>query len=310
STKPVTGIISPIPPLQIPPCLNSSHPTIKFTIDYSSEEIPFLDTLVYIEHNTVKTKLYKKPIDKKQYLHYNSEHPNHMKNSIPYAQALRYKRIISEDTILDKELITLADNFISRGYPQTIVDQQIGKTHPLKRSELIQYKEKSSAEIDFTPFVLTFSNIFNNKGKYNLYEIIRNVWKELTEMVPILKNIKPPKIILKKCNSIGRCVESSKFPPKWWPSQDGLSNNGIICPTPRSIPDMNISSKVKASYICKPCEGNKCQTCEIITHGSTFKSTTYNEIFNIKTNNCNCSTNDIVYLITCKLCNLQYVGES
>ena len=289
--------------------LNSSHPTIKFTIDYSFEEISFLDTLVYIEDNTVKTRLYKKPIDKKQYLHYNSEHPNHMKNSIPYAQALRYRRIISDDTILDKELITLADSFISRGYPPTIVDQQIGKIHSLRRSELIQYKEKNSAEIDFTPYVLTFSNIFNNRGKYNLYEIIRNVWNELTEMVPILRNIKPPKIIFKKCTSIGRCVESSNFPPKWWPSQDGLANNGTIRPTPRSIPDMNIRSKLNASYLCKPCEGNKCQTCEIITNGSTFKSTTYNKLYNIKAN-CNCSTNDIVYLITCKLCSIQYVGES
>ena len=46
----------------------------------------------------------------------------------------------------------------------------------------------------------------------------------------------------------------------------------------------------------------------IITDGTTFKSTTYNKIFNIKTN-CN-STNDLIYLISCKLCSIQYVGES
>ncbi len=289
--------------------LNCSHSTIKFTIDYSYEEIPFLDTLVYVEDNIVKTKLYKKPIDKKQYLHYSSEHPNYMKNSIPYAQALRYRRIISDDTILNKELIKLTDTFVSRSYPPLIIEQQINKIYSLKRSELIQYKEKINSEIDFTPFVLTFANIFTNKGKHNIYEIIRNVWNELTEMVPILGNIKPPKIIFKRCNSIGKCVESSNFPPKWWLSRDSVVNNSIIYPILPSITDGNIISKLNTSYRSKPCEGNKCQTCDIIIDCTTFKSTTYDKIFNIKAN-CNCSTNDIVYLITCRLCNIQYVGES
>ena len=291
--------------------LNSSHSTIKFTIEYSYEKIPFLDTLVYIEDNIVKTKLYKKPIDKKQYLHYNSEHPNYMKNSIPYAQALRYRRIISEDTVLNEELIKLADSFINRGYPTTIIEQQINKIYPLKRSDVIQYKEKNSSEIGFTPFVLTFANIFNNKGKFNIYEIIRNVWNELTEVVPILKNIKPPKIIFKKCTSIGKCVESSNFPPKWWLSRDDQLNDNIIYPTTSSILDGNIRSIMNRPtfYRSKPCEGNKCQSCNIITDCTTFKSTTYNKIFNIKAD-CNCSTNDIIYLITCKRCSLQYVGES
>jgi len=289
--------------------LNSSHSTIKFTIDYSYEEIPFLDTLVYIEDSTIKTKLYKKPIDKKQYLHYNSEHPNFMKNSIPYAQALRYRRIISDDSILNNELIKLADTFIRRGYPPTIIEEQINKIRTLERSELIKYKQRTNTETTFTPFILTFANIFNNNGKYNIYEIIKNVWNEITEMVPILRNILPPKIIFKKCTSIGRCLKSSNFPPKWWLAGDGRVNNGIIYPTPSLVADDSSINKLTATYKCKPCEGNKCLTCDIITDCTIFKSTAYNKTFNIKAN-CNCSTNDIIYLITCQLCNIQYVGES
>ena len=59
--------------------LNASHPTIKFTIEHSETEISFLDTLTYNENNKIKTKLYIKPTNKKQYLSYNSEHPAHEK---------------------------------------------------------------------------------------------------------------------------------------------------------------------------------------------------------------------------------------
>lgn len=289
--------------------LNNSHNTIKFTIDYSHKEIPFLDTLVYIENNTVKTKLYKKPIDKKQYLHYNSEHPNYMKNAIPYAQALRYRRIISEDSMLNNELQNLADTFTARGYPSINVDQQINKVYSLNRLELIEYKEKTNKEINFTPLVLTFANIFNNTGKYNIYEVVKNVWNELTEMVPVLRSIKPPKIIFKKCTSISKCVESSNFPPKWWLARDGSVTKRNNCPTDLSNPDINNIPRLNTIYRCKPCESSKCHTCDIITDSTIFKSTTYNKTFNIKTD-CNCSTNDFIYLITCKFCNIQYVGES
>lgn len=289
--------------------LNNSHSTIKFTMDYSFKEIPFLDTLVYIENDTIKTRLYKKAIDKKQYLHYNSEHPYYIKNSIPYAQALRYRRIIDEDTTLTKELTKLADTFIDRSYPASKVNQQINKVYGLNRSELIQYKPKNNIEFNFTPLILTFANIFNNTGKYNIYDIIRNAWKELTEMVPALSNIKPPKLIFKKCTSIGKQVESSEFPPKWWHVQNGSINN-TQDQTIHEVSHENRNTSTKSTvYRSKPCEKNKCQTCNIITANTSFTSTAYNKTFTIRTD-CDCSTKDLIYLITCKLCNVQYVGES
>ena len=40
--------------------LNDSHATIQFTIEHSKTHISFLDTLVYLEDNKIKTRLYKK----------------------------------------------------------------------------------------------------------------------------------------------------------------------------------------------------------------------------------------------------------
>ena len=82
--------------------LNNFHSTIKFEINYSTVKVNFLDTTVYIEDYLIKTTLYTKPTDKKQYLAYSSNHPRHIMKAIPYSQALRYKRIITDNEILKK----------------------------------------------------------------------------------------------------------------------------------------------------------------------------------------------------------------
>jgi len=94
--------------------LNNYHTSIKFTFGKSKTEIQFLDTLVYIHNNKIKTILYKKPTDNKQYLHFNSEHPSHVEKGIPYAQVLRYRRIIVDDQLFDLELNKLKTSFIAR----------------------------------------------------------------------------------------------------------------------------------------------------------------------------------------------------
>ena len=50
--------------------INNYHPTIKFTEEHSTKEIPFLDTTVFKENGKLKTKVYHKKTDQKQYLHY------------------------------------------------------------------------------------------------------------------------------------------------------------------------------------------------------------------------------------------------
>ena len=82
--------------------LNRHHPTIKFTASWSAEEVTFLDTRVYMRDGLVGTDLHVKPTDTHQYLRMDSCHPHHCKTSIPYSQALRLRRICSEEEHLLK----------------------------------------------------------------------------------------------------------------------------------------------------------------------------------------------------------------
>ena len=83
--------------------INSHHPTIKFTYEYHTKEIPFLDTVVYkTENNKLFTRAYHKPTDNKQYLHFHSAHPRKQKESVPYGLLIRSKSICSEEKYFEK----------------------------------------------------------------------------------------------------------------------------------------------------------------------------------------------------------------
>ena len=96
--------------------MNSTHPTKKFEMSYSVNEIPFLDVLILNRDNTLHTTLYKKPTDAPSLLHSHSFHPPNCKAGIIYSQALRYRCIISNDDTLDFHLQQLSTIFIKRGY--------------------------------------------------------------------------------------------------------------------------------------------------------------------------------------------------
>ena len=58
------------------------------------------------------------------------------------------------------------------------------------------------------------------------------------------------------------------------------------------------------------CNSARCLTCKLhATEQKVFKSTTYERTFTIR-QNLNCKRKNIIYLITCQKCNVQYVGET
>ena len=65
------------------------YPNLSFTYETSKERLNFLDLNVSIRNDAISTDLYITPTDGHQYLHYRSPHPEHIKNSILYSQALR-----------------------------------------------------------------------------------------------------------------------------------------------------------------------------------------------------------------------------
>ena len=75
--------------------LNACHPTMKFTAEWSKEEINFLDVNVRLQNRQLETDLHIKATDTHHFLDSTFCHSYHYKKSIPFSQALRYNRICS-----------------------------------------------------------------------------------------------------------------------------------------------------------------------------------------------------------------------
>ena len=105
--------------------LNSAHETIKFTYKWSKHEIYFLDVKVLNESGMLETDVFIKPKDSHQYLHSSSCHPGACKRSIPFAQAMRLRRICSKSAYFEKRAGELVSFLMESGYRKAYVEGQI-----------------------------------------------------------------------------------------------------------------------------------------------------------------------------------------
>ena len=106
---------------------NNYHHNIKFTYEFSKENILFLDLQVRLSGGQFTTDLHIKSTDKHQYLHYISAHPNHTKRSIVFSRALRVSRICSNKTDFERILDNIESWFQAGGYPKHLVQKEMSK---------------------------------------------------------------------------------------------------------------------------------------------------------------------------------------
>ena len=120
--------------------LNNCLPSIKFTIEKSENSVNFLDTTVKILDKCIITDLYSKPTDAHNYLLYKSAHPRKCKDSIPYSQFLRIRRICTRTEDYDKHVIELCQHFNRRGYPTPLLEKAMIAARRIPRENLLQEK--------------------------------------------------------------------------------------------------------------------------------------------------------------------------
>ena len=149
--------------------LNSFHPTIKFTAEYSKETINFLDVNIRLVGGELMTDLFVKPTDTHQFLDPSSSHPYHCKKGIPYSQALRLNRICSDNESFDKHRNDVEGWLMERGYNGKMIRQQILRAREHSRKDLLK-KEKTETSKPKLTFNITYYPVFQN---------IRNTLQEL-----------------------------------------------------------------------------------------------------------------------------------
>ena len=131
--------------------MNNFDPNLKFTSEKSKKSVNFLDVTVSLINQHLETDLYCKSTDCHQFLDFNSAHPIHIKKSIVYSQGLRIKRLCSSSVAFENYLESLKDWFQNRGYPKTLVDNQLKRVTETRQTSDQTYKRASGV-----PLVLTY----------------------------------------------------------------------------------------------------------------------------------------------------------
>jgi hypothetical protein len=288
--------------------LNTCHNSIKFEVTCSENQVSFLDTVTYIENGTIKTTIYTKPTDKKQYLYYSSYHPRHIFLSVPYSQAIRYRRIIEDDKLYQKELQFLTEKFIARGYPKHILTGAFNKATLMNTKQLRTYRSSTEKQItfqkflkgrSFLPLIIPYHNALVSKQFTIKFNHIWNVFCHISSPISEVFDKEKPQIIFKRRTTLSNLLIRSKLTPTL--TQQDRNNIALL---------QELSSDDNTNqYTVSKCLIKRCKCCTSIICGPSYSDTSGSTIFYIE-QNFNCNSQDIIYLIHCNKCDIQYVGQT
>ena len=253
--------------------LNNYHPNLEFTHNSSKHSVPFLDLEVTLSNSKIVTDLYIKTTDRHQYLHYESSHPNHTKRSIIYSQCLRISRICSYKKDFDRHMKELRLWFIRRGYPGQLIDSEMKK---VKFSGANCNKDNINCKANKgVPLVITYH--------------------------PKLKSINS--VINKKLYLLQMDSEVKRvFAAKPMVSFRGARKVSSYLVRAKLYPLERTTGSLK-------CEGSRCDVCLNVNETSSFSSAVTNETFKIN-HKLSCKDKCLIYLLDCKKCKMQYIGQT
>ena len=81
-------------------------------------------------------------------------HPPHVKNSIPYSQFLRLRRLCSDDTDFSAKADEMRNFFAERNYPNSVVTDALERVHNISRETALKPSESKSE--DRIPLTITY----------------------------------------------------------------------------------------------------------------------------------------------------------
>ena len=326
--------------------LNTRVPTITFTKEYSNKQVSFLDVMIININNRLETDLFSKPTDSHDYLLYSSSHPQRCKDSIPYSQFLRIRRLCSRMKDFEKNVLELSLHFLRREYPEDLILEAAILARQLDRNTLLQSVDKESKQDKDNIFLITTFH----PSDHTLREIVHKNWDILgqsthTEYIfkkKLVVGYKRPKNLRDTIVNAGipRLPGDEKVDPHFVPPVTRVASLTEMHTAETNIPPRRQSSITdffksahgstsavlitnKPLVIMKAprlgtdprhrgfnhCSRKYCRYCPKLNKTGTIKSTTTDITYNCM-KNISCRSSNLIYCITCTRCGMQYVGQT
>lgn len=288
--------------------LSNIIPDIKISFEYSPIAVNFLDITIYKETTdvatTLQTKVFFKPTDTHQLLHGDSFHPKHTTKGIIQSQLIRYKRLSStyENYLLSSKILFNA--LTSRGYTWT----QLWKSFKyvwFNHIERTNDDEHRNNNKEITNNLLPIVVPYNTLGK----KLATNYKRYIKENMD-LPSCRIITAYTNHDNLRKLLVRNRVHPDLTYLNTEVRTNIEDSGATAVSRDDSYTHRPIRGIHYFTKCNDARCLTC--ILHAAktnTFTSTRYKTIHRMQ-QNLNCKSTSVIYLITCRVCKLQYVGET
>ena len=280
--------------------INQFNPALKYTHQYSPSTVDFLDLTIYkgpsfLITNILDTKTYQKPHNLYQYLHYSSSHQKAVFKSIITGELTRYVRTnTSEDNYeAIKHLFKL--RLLSRGYPQRLIETVSASVLYSDRQSLLKRSQ--------VPQQKCYPPLFKCPPPPQ-FKLLKHI---VLENYHLLQNILPaPRFIPLKHNTLANELVRTKFSPTDDQLIDIYTSVGNHTPSEHTTAGQlpQLSSQNARTVRCNH---PRCTTCRHLNCSRYFTSKTTGTTFTIR-HSFSCTSNNLIYLITCTKCHKQYVG--
>ena len=250
--------------------LDDFHPEVNFTWKISETNLECLDVLMTVNENGIGTSIHYKPTDCHSYLDYSSHHPPRCRNSIPYSQFLRLRRICAVDEDFEHQADNMARFFQNRNYPDYVITDARNRCSTVTRAEaLMGADDRESSKI---PLVIPFHECTAKISKI-VHKNARILSQDDTVGMLFRDNVVTA---YKNCQNLRQCLVRSKLP----------------------------SDELPGTF---PCGRPRCKTCTHVSQmdkisgpsGSVYVKDPYT-----------CTSCNVVYAIVCLKCSSIYVGET
>ena len=276
--------------------INSLHPRLKFTMEYSTSTIVFLDLRISTGGPIVLTQMYSKNSDTHAYLMPTSCHPAHVCRNIPKGVMKRVRRNCTEEETCEEGFLEYKQHLLNRGYDSSLIDQAIQDARATPREQLLGIVEKEKM---FTnpnnqyPLVMKFNPRLPPMSKF-IHQHMHVL--ELTEQTKTMFNKKSLFVSYRMEKNILGMTTCNKFKEEPSPSGDT-----IIAPAVPVPPD-------DPSWGCHQCP-KTCTLCKNYLRASkTFTSPKTSQTFKIRSY-IDCNTKNVIYLILDLKCTeIFYIG--
>ena len=260
--------------------INSLYPTIKFELVFSDNHLHVLDVTLYLIDGFIRTDVYSKPTDSHLYLPPSSAHPTHVFKAIPYGVALRLRRNCSNDNFLITRTSEYKGYLINQGYPINLVNDQFLKASAIPRNNLLKPQIKKAKKL--FPLVITFNP--------NLPDIGRIIKKHLhlLHSNPRLKEFFPRNSVIPSFRRRKNLKE-------------------ILAPSKYQTTGNHDNTDIGGCFRCKR---NRCDLCQnFLLESQSFQSFQTGKSYTIRPK-LSCDSKNVVYLVSCNKCRLQYEGST